>query len=84
MSVKVGTFTITVPGHITRRSKDNGTELEITGFQARYIFETLSEVTHLMPEDEPSEPQSSVAEVGPVPVPSHLQNNAANVAAKTA
>lgn len=73
MSVKVRTFTITVPGHITRRSKDNGTELEITGHQARYLLESLNEVAHLMPEDEPVEQRSVVAEVSPVTahVPTH-------------
>lgn len=79
MSVKVRTFTITVPGHITRRSKDNGTELEITGHQARYLLESLNEVAHLMPEDEP-EPQHPMADgvyssdgtaAGVTVVPSH-------------
>lgn len=51
MGVKVATFTLTVPGHVVRRGKEGGTELEITGEQARYILEELSEVEHLLPLD---------------------------------
>lgn len=52
MGINLGTLSMTVPGHVVRRSKGSDTELEITGAQARWIFETLSEVTHLFPPDE--------------------------------
>lgn len=66
MGINVGTFTVTVPGHLTRRSKGSDTELEITGEQGRYLFETLSEVTHLFPPDPTDEPTQSS---GPTVVP---------------
>ena len=51
MGVNVSGLTITVPGHIVRRTKGSDTELQITGEQGKYILDSLTEVRHLLPDD---------------------------------
>jgi hypothetical protein len=71
MSVQVDTLSITVPGHVVRKnSEGSDTVLVLTGAQAAYVFESLSEVSSLFVEHltpvETVVPAAAQAETGEV------------------